>query len=746
MQIHSMYATFGKLQGETLELKEGLNIIQAPNETGKSTWCAFLVNMLYGINSRERDRAGFIADKNRYLPWSGAPMTGRIDCRVGKADLTLMRITQRPNAPLGEFKAVYTGTGEVVPNLTGQNCGEALLGVSREIYERSAFIRQSGLSIQQSTELERRIAALISSGEEETSCTEAADTLKRQKNRRRHNHTGKLPALEAEYANLKQRLDDWNALQQELRQASARTAALRKQAEDLDAEIDVCLRWEAKSRQEEHSKAVAEAQACAQRAETLRRQLEEARIPENDAIGRLRGAIVNMQTTRRQLEKARSQRDEAMKAHLHAEAAVQHSPFVGKTAEEAMDEALAMPPKPRSVLYILAALCAVLLLCVAAAVQFQLLPLNISPLLPALVGVAGGAVLALCGKKQKKAQIQSWLDNRRRTYGTDDPEALKTLAEGYSALLDREAQALRERESCVSAADALAEALTTNEQAILLEIRRFAPAFDLSAADDLLRTCAIHRRELAEAEQAAAEAKVRLEQYDAEIEELENSAAVPQPTRPREAIEADAKAVHAALKEARSAADRLEGQLHAAGDPVLLQADLERIDRERAKLEEEYDAISLALDALEQADTTLQSRFSPALGHRTAEIFRELADNRYQNVSLDRSMHLFVEPAGDPVSRDALLLSAGAADQLYLAARLAICQLVLPPESGVPLVLDDALANFDDDRCAAALRWLKAESRNRQIILFTCHRREAEFFEGDEEVCIQRLTNAPKEV
>ena len=35
-----MTATFGKLQGRSLELGDGLNIIEAPNETGKSTWCA----------------------------------------------------------------------------------------------------------------------------------------------------------------------------------------------------------------------------------------------------------------------------------------------------------------------------------------------------------------------------------------------------------------------------------------------------------------------------------------------------------------------------------------------------------------------------------------------------------------------------------------------------------------------------------------------------------------------------------
>ena len=40
MQILSMTATFGKLQNDTLTLNPGLNIIEAPNEWGKSTCCA----------------------------------------------------------------------------------------------------------------------------------------------------------------------------------------------------------------------------------------------------------------------------------------------------------------------------------------------------------------------------------------------------------------------------------------------------------------------------------------------------------------------------------------------------------------------------------------------------------------------------------------------------------------------------------------------------------------------------------
>lgn len=38
MMIKKLDATFGKLEGESLELHDGLNVISAPNESGKSTW------------------------------------------------------------------------------------------------------------------------------------------------------------------------------------------------------------------------------------------------------------------------------------------------------------------------------------------------------------------------------------------------------------------------------------------------------------------------------------------------------------------------------------------------------------------------------------------------------------------------------------------------------------------------------------------------------------------------------------
>lgn len=53
-----------------------------------------------------------------------------------------------------------------------------------------------------------------------------------------------------------------------------------------------------------------------------------------------------------------------------------------------------------------------------------------------------------------------------------------------------------------------------------------------------------------------------------------------------------------------------------------------------------------------------------------------------------------------------------------------------PDDDPVPLVLDDALANFDDSRMGLALDYLTQLGRERQILLFTCHGRERAYLAG----------------
>lgn len=749
-----MTATFGQLQGRTLELQEGLNILQSPNESGKSTWCAFLASMLYGINSRERDRAGFIADKNRYAPWSGAAMSGRLDCGTDLGELTLTRTTRRQTSPMGEFSAVYAGTGDAVPDLTGRTCGETLLGVSREVFERSAFIRQSGLAVTQDAGLERRIAALISAGEEDTSYTEAADALKKQLNRRRHNKTGLLPALETELTETERQLAEIDELESQLAQVRAQAEELAAREVSLTEELTAHDRWEAAQRRQALSGAETAAREAAERASALRRRAEEERLPENDTIAQLRGAIVNLQTVRRSVEKARAERDEAMKALLKAEANLGESPFAGQTPDSARKEAQQAAPSDKVPGAVAVRELAIFFLFLAAAggvfallyAHTSTLDLPLMRMVPWLLPGAAAAVVAGAGAYISRLYRTHTLEAMRHTaltkrFGTADPDAIADMADTYCKLYEAREAAQEAVNAKTAAADTLYSSLSSNEQGILLEVRRFAPAaFDIPTADSLLRQCAVRRRELAEAETAARDARLRWEVQSQQLPQGEEAELPAPPARSREAVTAELEGTRETLAAAKSAADRLTGRLHAVGDPAVLASVREEQLAQKEQLEGEYAALQMALEALDAANTTLQNRFSPELGRRAAEIFSGLTGGRYGGVVLDRSFRLSAEPAGEGVYREAELLSAGALDQLYLAVRLAICDLVLPPEKTVPIVLDDALANFDDSRCAAALRYLKEAARSRQILLFTCHSREADFFAGDDEVSVQRLT------
>ena len=734
MLIQRMSAAFGRLRNETLQFQDGLNIIEAPNETGKSTWCAFLTAMLYGINSRERDKAGFIADKNRYAPWDGSSMSGRLECHAGGADITLTRTTRRQTAPMADFQAVYTGTASSVEGLTGANCGETLLGVSREVFERSAFIRQSGLAITQDAGLERRVASLISSGEEDTSYTEAYDALKKQLNRRRFNKSGQLPALESELAEVQQQLAAAVQLQQQLTNARERTQALESDVHALSDELAQHDQWEAAQKHRQLAALTADADTAAQRVHSLTQQLEADRIPDMETIGRLRGAIVNLETVRKNVEKARTDRDEAMKALLRAEKAVSDSPFAGQTAEEARRAAGAIPGiRP-------AAWWFPILLCAAAAGLYWLLIRGEAPI---WVPVFMGAVSALLGIFAVLRRTHSDRNKRAaylKSHGAETPEALSVLSDAYVKAVEVRDAARADLSTKSATADAYYNTLTTNEQAILLEVRRFAPAaFDIPTADQVLRQAAQRRKALSEAQSAARETQVRLDLLIQQGIPDSGDMELSPPLRSRETVSDSLAQAQVQLATARSATDRLAGQLHAMGDPDELRASAESLQAQISQLQEEYDALRLAMDTLTGVNSILQNRFSPQLSRRTAEIFHELTEGRYTAAALDRSFHLTARPAGDPIDRDIQLLSAGAADQLYLSARLAICELVLPPEKSIPIILDDALTNFDNERCAAALRWLKQAAAHRQSLLFTCHSREADFFAGDPEVAVQRL-------
>jgi uncharacterized protein YhaN len=78
-----------------------------------------------------------------------------------------------------------------------------------------------------------------------------------------------------------------------------------------------------------------------------------------------------------------------------------------------------------------------------------------------------------------------------------------------------------------------------------------------------------------------------------------------------------------------------------------------------------------------------------------------------------------LRPGGSKVSIEGM--SDGSRDQLYLALRLAALEQYLDAHEPMPLILDDLLMTFDNQRAEAILPQLRSLARRTQIFLFTHH-------------------------
>ena len=728
LEFLHLNATFGRLEQHELHLHSGLNLICAPNESGKSTWGSFICAMLYGLSTRDR---GLMADKNRFAPWSGAAMQGRMDILSDGRALTLQRDTRRANAPMGNFSCTYTGTGTPVEGITAQNAGEQLLGVPRDVWERSAFIGQNALAVSQSAELERRISSLITTGEEDASFTESYERLKKQLNRRKHNKTGQIPVLERDIAQLHQSLQELDALEQQARQAQEEVSALTQRVDGLRHQA---AQQQAQIRQERINawhRAARTAEEAQRRADILAEAA--APLPDDAALSLLEGQAATLQSDMAALTGQRSAANEARTAAAEAHAVWEAHPLYPDDAAALERRAASIAPAKAPSLLLPAADGLLLAICAVLAVVFR----AASPQRWIFAGMALLAaaltVFSVCLRRRAIRQEQERVDR--------DRAALAEQTASYLPLRDRAAQtdeAARRAGAILSGAE---ENCRSRLLTLLTQVQRFAPAAaDLSGAQIALSDARRSRDTLADARRTAREAAVGRDALQSQLSE-EDLTRPPMPVIPIAggSVELELSQAQTALADARSRYDHLLGRIRGLDRSSDLTDQLSQKQEELARLQQEYDAITLAMTALEQANIILKNRFSPALGARAAEIFSALTDGRYDKVLLSQDMALSAEQSGDPMRRSIRLLSQSAADQLYLAVRLAICGMVLPEEKHVPLLLDDALVSFDDRRLRAALDVLLAESEQRQILLFTCQTRERDYLAGHKNVTVLTL-------
>ncbi len=678
LRILQANATYGKLNQAQLSLQSGLNVICAPNEGGKSTWSRFLLTMFYGLNTRQR---GELADKNRFQPWSGSPMQGRLELAVGEDVLTLSRRTQRADSPMGVFSCTYAGTDTPVRGLDALRCGETLLGVPQSVYQRCAFIPSGSMAIDADADLERRINALISTGEEKISFSQAETRLKRQLHQRKYNRSGAIPLLESEIASL-------SSAQAEVQDLAERETSLRQQLRQVQEE-QVTLRA---AQQQEAQQRIAEKQRLLQS------------LPDSAALQSINeqlGAVRSMGEQVQQARDAAAAQEQTIQAQLQE---LSRNPLHPMTKPELEAQLQIQPPAPPQVAQLLISLA--LGLCGGGFLWYEIGQSQLLWLCAAcaVTALAAGNFLRLLIQRIRRQQV------RRRELQRQ--EELRKLADSYLPMLEK----LEEQRSLLQQRQ---QAVADSEQrlrATLADLLTVVQKWDTG----------VH---------TPTDVRRFVQQMTQRREELTE-----------EIRQAQADALHAQTPDADGSAARLQqqiaqvqGQLAALGGAEDAPQRIARKQEQLHRLQGEYDSLALALDVLRSANTTLQNRFSPELGRRAAEIFADMTGSPWSHILLDREFRLSAEAGSDPTRRSVQLLSSGTADQLYLAVRLAICEMVLPAEQNAPLILDDALLTFDDERLHKTLDYLVRLGEQRQILLFSCQSREADYLASRSGVHILNL-------
>ena len=702
MRIYKMTATFGKLEQATLELEPGLNIITAPNEWGKSTWCAFLVAMLYGLDTRAKTTKTALADKERYAPWSGSPMAGRIDLHWNGRDITIERRTKR-RIPLGEFQAYETDSGLPVTELTASNCGAMLLGVEQSVFRRAGFIRHADLPVTQDEALRRRLNALVTTGDDSGAADRLAEELKILKNRCRYNRSGLLPQAEAER----------DALADKIREMDD----LNIQIGNLEHQVGEIKNWLKQLYNHQQAQAYAKMQEDEARIAETKASLEQLQ-EDLETLESACNALPSQQEAEQTIRELRSFREqwndiqkELQEMPEEPVAPELPQPFAGMDAWTAWEMvrkdgaqfSAASGTKAPWVLIIVG----VLGMLSAAVLTFLR-----AYAFAAIAGVAGLVALVWgiweirSMKSKHKELLKKYGHGHWKHWGdpiADYEEALtvyRASRKEYQEISeDLEVRLMvlqKKRETLCGQEDP--DALLDHWEAAWKQWDAF-----YSTRREFLRT---------ESHYNTLRSMVRMVEKPSMPDHLTQSE------------EETARLLSECAVEQQRLQNRLgqyQGRMETLGNRETAQQKLEQVNVRIARLEETYGALVIAQETLAAARAELQRRFAPRITKQAQRLLSRMTEGRYHSLTMGEDFSLQAGAGQEETLHDALWRSDGTMDQLYLALRLAVAEELTP---NAPLILDDALVRFDDARMGAAVSILRELAQNRQVICFTCQGRE----------------------
>ena len=679
---------YGNIENKDINLEEGINIIHGANESGKSTLLNYIISIFYGI-SRNKD-GKVLSDYEKYKPWNSNEFSGRISYKLENGEkYEIFRDFNKKNPKIYNDKLEDISDRFETDKKDGSKFFIEQMGIDKQMYLSTVVSTQEEVRLDEKNQnmLIQKIANLAGTGEDNVSYKKALIKLQEKiRDEIGTNKTSQKPIniIEKEIVEINNKIVE--------------TEKYRNRKYEIDAEKEQILS-ELKEL-EQQKQILQELQNSMKSEEETKNRLEIREKNRKDNI-----AKINELTNQKNTINAESERVQSAKNHLqdiikgHKENIEKLNSEIEKIANE--KEETQEKEKPSISFIVITVVLAIALICSIILIKNYIVS-----------GILGVALIAnivfyvINKNKQKvnKAKLREKI-NQEKQYKREKLENQKQQIIANVNTTEKELEKQEEEEKQVNS-----ELSMLKGQIILLEKNNEKITEEIEQDNKAIK------------EESNKNKQQIIEKYkDKNINDLlyindyQNYISKIEETINNNRIR---------IKGLEIEYNTIVPQL----DEMVVLEEKREADKEKlAELREKESIINIAIENLMDAYEEMKTTITPKFTKNLSESIQKISSNKYNKVTINDENGMIIENnRGEYV--EAIKLSTGTIDQLYLALRLSMIDEL--SKENLPIILDESFAYSDNNRLKNMLQYLTSDLNNHQTIIFTCTDREQKMLEA----------------
>ena len=678
---------YGNIENKDINLEEGINIIHGANESGKSTLLNYIISIFYGISRNKDGKA--LSDYEKYKPWNSNEFSGRISYKLENGEkYEIFRDFNKKNPKIYNDKLEDISDRFETDKKDGSKFFIEQTGIDKQMYLSTVVSTQEEVRLDEKNQnmLIQKIANLAGTGEDNVSYKKALIKLQEKiRDEIGTNKTSQKPIniIEKEIVEINNKIVE--------------TEKYRNRKYEIDAEKEQILS-ELKEL-EQQKQILQELQNSMKSEEETKNRLEIREKNRKDNI-----AKINELTNQKNTINAESERVQSAKNHLqdiikgHKENIEKLNSEIEKIANE--KEETQEKEKPSISFIVITAVLAIALICSIILIKNYIVS-----------GILGVALIAnivfyvINKNKQKvnKAKLREKI-NQEKQYKREKLENQKQQIIANVNTTEKELEKQEEEEKQVNS-----ELSMLKGQIILLEKNNEKITEEIEQDNKAIK------------EESNKNKQQIIEKYkDKNINDLlyindyQNYISKIEETINNNRIR---------IKGLEIEYNTIVPQL----DEMVVLEEKREADKEKlAELREKESIINIAIENLMDAYEEMKTTITPKFTKNLSESIQKISSNKYNKVTINDENGMIIENnRGEYV--EAIKLSTGTIDQLYLALRLSMIDEL--SKENLPIILDESFAYSDNNRLKNMLQYLTSDLNNHQTIIFTCTDREQKMLE-----------------